>query len=58
MADQTKNQNENAEKYESFHADGLFLACGRLRAGGSYVKISSLSSDYYASRYVGARRIV
>ena len=24
MADQAKNQNENAEKYESFHADGLF----------------------------------
>lgn len=35
MADQTKNQNENAEKYESFHADGLFLACGRLVLGAA-----------------------
>lgn len=35
---------------------GIYVGGRRvLHAGGSYVKISSLSSDYYASRYVGAR---
>ena len=43
MADQAKNQNENAEKYESFHADGLFLACDA-RLKHKAVMRSNLSS--------------
>lgn len=38
---------------------GIYIGNGEfIHAGGSAVKITSLSSDYYASRYVGARRIV
>lgn len=34
VANQTKNQNEDAEKNECLHTDGLFLTCSRLCVGG------------------------
>lgn len=38
---------------------GIYVGDGKfIHAGGSYVQVTSLNSDYYSSRYVGARRIV